>query len=241
MNQLTNIQQTMSSREIAELTGKRHDHVLRDIDTLNANYEKLSFPKVGEGYYTLPSTGSQQHRCYELTKMQTIDLMTGYNIELRIKINRRWEELESNQKVIDFSNPNTVLQLAQNWADEQAKRIEAETKLKEQAPQVAFAMAMIGSTSTCLIGQLAKIITQNGYEIGEKRLFAYLRDKGYLGKSGENYNIPSQRYIEQGLFEIKKGSRTGNGGILITTQTPKVTGKGQQYFINHFLNNQIPA
>jgi anti-repressor protein len=239
MNQLTNIQQTMSSREIAELTGKDHRNVLRDCDNLNQNYESLSLLKIEQGHYI--AENGQKYRCYELTKMQTIDLMTGYNIELRIKINRRWEELESNQKAIDFSNPNTVLQLAQNWADEQAKRIEAETKLKEQAPQVAFAMAMIGSTSTCLIGQLAKIITQNGYEIGEKRLFAYLRDKGYLGKSGENYNIPSQRYIEQGLFEIKKGSRTGNGGILITTQTPKVTGKGQQYFINHFLNNQISA
>ncbi len=239
MNQLTNIQQTMSSREIAELTGKNHQHVLRDIDKLNDNYEKLGMSKVGQGYYTLHTTGQQKHRCYELTKMQTIDLMTGYNIELRIKINRRWEELESQKASIDFSNPNTVLQLAQNWADEQAKRIEAETKLKEQAPQVAFAMAMIGSTSSCLIGQLAKIITQNGYEIGEKRLFSYLREKGYLGKSGENYNLPAQRFIEQGLFDIKKGTRTGNGGILVTTQTPKVTGKGQQYFINHFLSKEV--
>jgi len=239
MNQLTNIQQTMSSREIAELTGKNHQHVLRDIDKLNDNYEKLGMSKVGQGYYTLQTTGQQQHRCYELTKMQTIDLMTGYNIELRIKINRRWEELESQKASIDFSNPNTVLQLAQNWADEQAKRIEAETKLKEQAPQVAFAMAMIGSTSSCLIGQLAKIITQNGYEIGEKRLFSYLREKGYLGKSGENYNLPAQRFIEQGLFDIKKGTRTGNGGILVTTQTPKVTGKGQQYFINHFISKEV--
>ena len=88
MNQLSNIQQTMSSREIAELTGKEHRSVLRDIDVLNSNYEKLGMHKVVQGYYTLPSTGSQQHRCYEPTKMQTIDLMTGYNIELRVKINR---------------------------------------------------------------------------------------------------------------------------------------------------------
>lgn len=239
MNQLSDIKLTMSSREISELTGKEHRNVLADCDKLNSQYVKMGLAEISAGVYTLPSTGSQQHRCYELTKMQTIDLMTGYNIELRIKINRRWEELESNQKAIDFSNPNTVLQLAQNWADEQAKRIEAETKLKEQAPQVAFAMAMIGSTSSCLIGQLAKIITQNGYEIGEKRLFSYLREKGYLGKSGENYNLPAQRFIEQGLFDIKKGTRTGNGGILVTTQTPKVTGKGQQYFINHFLSKEV--
>src|SRR5690606_38874862 len=116
MNQLTNIQQTMSSREIAELTGKEHRSVLRDIDVLNSNYEKLGMHKVVQGYYTLPSTGSQQHRCYELTKMQTIDLMTGYNIELRIKINRRWEELENKSQFQVPSSMSEALRLAANQA-----------------------------------------------------------------------------------------------------------------------------
>lgn len=83
----------MSSREIAELTGKRHDNVVRDIDKLNKSYENGGLLKVEEGYYTLPNTGNQQHREYRLTKIQTLDLMTGYNIDLRIKVNRRWEEL----------------------------------------------------------------------------------------------------------------------------------------------------
>ena len=98
-----------------------------------------------------------------------------------------------------------------------------------------FADTVIGSQSSCLIGELAKLITQKGYEIGEKRLFKWLRENHYLGTRGEYYNIPNQQYIEQGLFELKKGTRSGNGGVMHTTITPKVTGKGQVYFVNKFL------
>ena len=226
----------MSSREIAQLTNKRHDHVLRDCDALNESYEKLGLPKVGEGYYTHPNTGDQQHREYLLTKMQCLDLMTGYRIDLRIKVNRRWEELES-RPAIDFSNPDTVLMLAQNWKEEQQKRIAAERQIEEQAPAVTFTSAVIGSQNSCLIGELAKILRQNGVEIGEKRLFEWLRSKGYLGRCGERYNIPNQQYVEQGLFRLRKGVRTGSGGVLHTTTTTKVTGKGQVYFVNKFLSD----
>lgn len=97
LNELTlNVQgeQTMSSKEIAELTGKEHRNVLRDCDKLNEEYEKLGLLKIEQGSYTLKNTGDQQHRVMYLTKMQTFDLMTGYNTELRIKVNRRWAELE---------------------------------------------------------------------------------------------------------------------------------------------------
>lgn len=121
-------------------------------------------------------------------------------------------------------------------AAEQAKKIETQQKqLQEQAPKVLFADTVIGSQSSCLIGELAKLITQKGYEIGEKRLFKWLRENHYLGKKGEYYNIPNQQYVEQGLFELKKGTRSGSGGVMHTTITPKVTGKGQVYFVNKFL------
>lgn len=110
-------------------------------------------------------------------------------------------------------------------------------QLTAQAPKVLFAEAIMGSKTSCLIGELAKIITQNGYEIGEKRLFKWLREHGYLGKKGEYYNMPNQRWMEQGYFEIKKGSRSGNDGVMHTTQTPKVTPKGQAYFIEKFLSS----
>lgn len=234
ITKINKIGQTMSSREIADLTGKRHDHVLRDCDALNENYEKMGFPKIGEGYYTHPNTGNQQHREYRLTKMQTFDLMTGYSAELRIKVNRRWAELEAKEQAHQ-QIPQSFSE-ALRLAAEQAEKIEAQQKqLQAQAPKVLFADTVIGSQSSCLIGELAKLITQKGYEIGEKRLFKWLRENHYLGTRGEYYNIPNQQYIEQGLFELKKGTRSGNGGVMHTTITPKVTGKGQVYFVNKFL------
>ena len=137
-----------------------------------------------------------------------------------------------------LTSPDFLIQLATNLKEEQQKRIEAERKVTEAAPAVAFTKAVQSANSSCLIGELAKLIAQNGYSIGEKRLFAWMRDNGYLGKHGERYNIPNQQYVEQGLFELKKGVRSGNNGGLHTTITPKVTGKGQVYFVNKFLGNK---
>ena len=137
-----------------------------------------------------------------------------------------------------LASPDFLIQLATNLKEEQQKRIEAERKVTEAAPAVAFTKAVQSANSSCLIGELAKLIAQNGYSIGEKRLFAWMRDNGYLGKQGERYNIPNQQYVEQGLFELKKGVRSGSNGVLHTTITPKVTGKGQVYFVNKFLGNK---
>lgn len=121
-------------------------------------------------------------------------------------------------------------------AAQQQEKIEEQQKLIEtQVPKVLFASAVEGSRSSCLIGELAKIITQNGYPIGQNRLFKWMRDHGYMGKCGENYNIPYQVYVEQELFELKKGIRSGKDGVMYTTTTPKVTGKGQVYFVKKFL------
>lgn len=137
-----------------------------------------------------------------------------------------------------LTSPDFLIQLATNLKEEQQKRIEAERKVTEAAPAVAFTKAVQSANSSCLIGELAKLIAQNGYSIGEKRLFAWMRDNGYLGKQGERYNIPNQQYVEQVLFELKKGVRSGSNGVLHTTITPKVTGKGQVYFVNKFLGNK---
>lgn len=229
---INKIGQTMSSREIAELTGKNHQHVLRDCDLLNENYERMSLSKIGQSQYK--ADNGQTYREYRLTKMQTFDLMTGYSAELRIKVNRRWAELEAKEQAHQ-QIPQSFSE-ALRLAAEQAEKIEAQQKqLQAQAPKVLFADTVIGSQSSCLIGELAKLITQKGYEIGEKRLFKWLRENHYLGTRGEYYNIPNQQYIEQGLFELKKGTRSGNGGVMHTTITPKVTGKGQVYFVNKFL------
>ena len=94
------------------------------------------------------------------------------------------------------------------------------------------------STRSCLVAELAKIITQNGYEIGQNRLFKWMRSQGYLGKQGEYYNLPTQRAMELGLFEVKKTSISKPDGTVLVTTTPKVTGKGQVYFVNKLLKGQ---
>ena len=136
------------------------------------------------------------------------------------------------------NNPDLVIRMATQLKQEREEkaRLEAENKriIEETAPAVTFTQAVSGSASSCLIGELAKLIDQNGYPMGEKRLFKWLRENGYLGTKGERYNIPNQRYVEQGLFELKKGTRSGNNGVMYTTITTKVTGKGQIYFVNKF-------
>lgn len=133
-----------------------------------------------------------------------------------------------------LSDPDYLIQLATALKDERQKRIEAEQSVKAAQPAINFTKAVSGSVSSCLIGELAKLINQNGTPMGEKRLFQWMRDNGYLGTKGERYNIPNQKYVDMGLFELKKGVRSGSNGVLHTTITTKVTGKGQIYFVNKF-------
>lgn len=109
-------------------------------------------------------------------------------------------------------------------------------QIEEMKPKVVFADAVATSHTSILVGELAKILKQNGIDMGQKRLFAWLREKGYLIKrQGTDYNMPTQKAMDLGLFEIKEGSYVNGSGVNITTKTPKVTGKGQQYFISKFL------
>lgn len=134
--------------------------------------------------------------------------------------------------------------LAQATIEKKNKQIEQmkddiyvlEEEIETNAPKVLFADAVSTSQRSCLISELAKILTQNGYEIGQNRLFKKLREQGYPCKSGSSYNQPTQRAMEMGLFEIKQTSITKPDGHVIVNVTPKVTGKGQIYFINKFLN-----
>jgi anti-repressor protein len=136
-----------------------------------------------------------------------------------------------------MSRKELALMIVQAEEEKEALMLEnkqKEAQLEEQKPKVVFADAILGSTSSCLVGELAKILTQNGYKIGQNQLFVWLRANHYLGVSGEYYNIPNQRYVEQGLFELKKNTHSENG-VMKTTVTTKVTPKGQQYFINKFI------
>lgn len=125
-------------------------------------------------------------------------------------------------------------------AEEEKEQLAIENKqqqeqLEEQKPKVAFANAVLSSPDSVLIGELAKILCQNGYETGEVRLFEQLRNEGYLCSFGSDRNMPMQRYLEMGLFEVTKGTRSGKNGEQHVTRTTKVTQKGCHYFINKFI------
>lgn len=141
-----------------------------------------------------------------------------------------------------LNDPENAILMLQAYQKERNERLAAQQqveKLEAQAaedkPKVIYADAVKGSTSSCLIGELAKMIAQNGHPIGEKRLFQWMRDNHYLCSYGERFNLPYQQYIEQGLFTLKQNVFSINGEIKIRNTT-KVTGKGQIYFINKFLN-----
>lgn len=134
-----------------------------------------------------------------------------------------------------LTNPDFLIQLATKLKEEQEARKKLEEQAEKNRPKIVFADAVASSETSILIGDLAKLLRQNGINTGQKRLFSQLREHGYLIKSGSSKNIPTQRSMEMGLFEIKEGSYVDGNGCNVTTKTTKVTGKGQQYFINKFL------
>lgn len=141
-----------------------------------------------------------------------------------------------------LSDPDYLIRLATNLKEEKAKRALAEAQIERDKPKVLFADTVSSSNKSCLVGELAKLISQEAIrrgeinkKIGQNNLFAWMRSNGYLCKSGERKNQPLQQYVEQGLFELKKGTYVDANGVNVLTTTTKVTGKGIIYFINKFL------
>lgn len=144
---------------------------------------------------------------------------------------------ETIEKVL--ADPDTIIQIATQLKEERAKRMQAEVVLEQQKPKVLFAQAVETSETSILVGQLAKLLTQNDVNIGQNRLFAWLRDNGYLGKKGAHYNEPTQYSIERGWFEVTERTIQNPDGSIRITRTTKVTGKGQIYFINKLLTKAV--
>lgn len=139
--------------------------------------------------------------------------------------------------------PEEVMARALRIADEtmrrQKERIESLSSANaEMRPKALFADAVAASESTCLVGELAKMLRQNGVEIGQNRLFDWLRERGYLGKGGSNRNVPTQASMDMGLFRIKETAVTHSDGRVTINRTPKVTGKGQVYFVQKLLGEK---
>jgi len=133
-----------------------------------------------------------------------------------------------------LGNPDFAIQLLQKYKEERMEREALQEKVEEDKPKVLFADSVTSSNTAILIGDLAKIIKQNGIDIGQKRLFQWLRNNGYLIKNGTSRNMPTQKAADSGLFFVKETSITNSDGSTRITKTTKVTGKGQMYFINKF-------
>ncbi len=226
---------------VAEKFKKRHSDVLRAIDNLNCSPE---FRKRNFAFVEYQGLGAMRGRTCYMNKDGFAFLAMGFT---GMDAGRFKEDYinafnKMEQTIINggFFVP-TSFREALLLAAEQQEVIEAQLRtISAQAPKALFADAVATSTQSCLIGELAKILRQNGIEIGQNRLFTWLRHNGYLCQSGERYNQPTQMAMDMQLFEIKKTTINKPDGSILVSATTKATGKGQIYFVNKFLK-QVPA
>ena len=230
--------QTMSSIEIAELSGKQHKHVLEAIRSMEPAWVKVSGTKFRPAEYT--DAQGKVRPCYELTKTECLYVATKFNDEARAKLVKRWEELET-----QVQTPKTYLEALKALvaSEEEKEQLQLEVKkrdekIEQDAPRVLFSKAVETSNRSCLISELAKILQQNGINIGQNRLFAWMRGHGYLCSKGQYYNQPTQKSMEMKLFEIKQTTINKPDGSVLVSTTTKATGKGQVYFVNKFLSEK---
>lgn len=233
---------TIDSRDVADWVGKRHDHLCRDI---SGYIEHISnAPNLGVVDYFIPSTykdaKGEERPCYLITRKgceMVANKLTGRKgVIFTAKYIERFHEYEN---VVKLALPQDYPSALRALADSFERQQQLTAKVVEDAPKVLFASAVTASEDSISVGDLAKLLKQNGVKVGQKRLFQWLRDNGYLIKQkGESWNMPSQRSMEQGLFEIKMSTGVKPDGAIRTNMTPKVTGKGQVYFINMFLKGK---
>ncbi len=236
---MNELQQKLDSREVAEMVGKAHNKLMRDIRDY---IDQLGESKIGHTDFFSESTYTTAQNkvlpCYLITKEGCEFIahkLTGVKgTEFTAKYIKRFHEMKN---IIKEHIPQGKELLALAVLEAQ-KTIEEQTaQIEEMKPKAIFADAVATSHTSILIGDLAKILKQNGIETGRKRLFEWLRENGYLSKrKGTEWNSPTQKSMNLGLFEVKETTSVNPDGSVRINKTTKVTGKGQQYFINKFLN-----
>ncbi len=234
------------SVKVAQVFGKEHKNIIRAIRTLLGSAQNCAHQKwFCESTY-LDAQGKP--RPMFLMNRDGFSLLamglTGAKA-MQFKVGFI-EQFNAMEKIVQEVKQSATPAIPQSFAEalrlaaSQAEQIEQQQKqIEAERPRVLFSQAVETAKQSVLIGELAKIICQNGVQTGEKRLFAWMRENGYLCQYGERYNQPTQKAMEMGLFEMKKTTiQKANGETLVSTTT-KVTGKGQIYFVNKFLyNNQ---
>lgn len=233
-------QPVTDSLTVAETFGKRHDNVLQDIKSLECS-EEFSLLNFQESEYT--NERGRTYPKYLITQDGFAFLVMGYTgkeaarfKELYInEFNRMKQQLALQQ----FNIPQNMHEALLLAAGLESERHKLQIKIEQDKPLVVFAESIQVSKDLILVRDMAKLLKQKGVETGETRFFEYLRDNGYLIKSGSDRNMPTQRSMNLGIIEVKTGSRLGSEGVTKITRTPKITGKGQVYFINKFLNKEL--
>ena len=233
MNQIINItmnndRPTVSAREL---------HEFLEVKTAFKDW----FPRMCEyGFmegtdfcsFLSESTGGRPAQDAQLTIEMAKELCMIQRTEKGKQARQYFIQLEK-----DWNSPEKVMARALRMADQKIQ--ELSQQISESRPKVLFADAVASAQSSILVGELAKLLKQNGVDIGQNRLFSWMRENGYLIKrKGSDYNMPTQRSMEMGLFFIKETAITYSNGYVSVTKTPKVTGKGQQFFVSKFLGTE---
>lgn len=225
----------VSSRQIAESFEKNHNHVLRDIDSL-----KKDVSTFGQMFFesTEPDSYGREQRTYLMNRDGFTLLAMGFNgkaaLEWKLKYIAAFNEMEKKLTEKPQLTRSQLLATALIAAHEELE--EKDKQIAELTPKGVFADAVSASKQSILVGEMAKLLSQNGIEMGQNRLFAWLRENGYLIKrKGVSWNMPTQKSIDMGLFEIKESVHVDGNGCNVITKTPKVTGKAQIYFVNKFM------
>lgn len=235
-----------TSNRVAEELDVSHKNLLAKIDEYIKKFNKINGSKgVAESSaypdFYIPSEyihpqNKQKYRNYLITEKGIAQLIGGYSaavpiaFELNVAYINEFERMK-NELNTRSAVPGSFAEALKLAYEQQLEIEEKQKQLELQAPKVAFADAVYGSKTSILIGDLAKMINQNGYDIGQKRLFKWMRDNGYLIKRmGSDYNMPTQYAMERKLFEIRESVMGAD-----VFRTPRVTGKGQAFFINRFL------
>lgn len=226
-----NDQMLVSSLEVAKNFGKNHQHVMRDIRNLREGVQNWTDLFCEDTY--VHEQNKQQYPMYLMNRDGFTLLAMGFTgkdaLEWKLKYIQAFNEMEAK-----LNDPEFLVKRSMEYLEKRCNALLLENN--ELKPKARFAEAVSASEESILIGQLAKIIKQNGVDIGQNRLFQWMRDNDYLIKNGTRYNQPTQKAMELGLFEVKERTVNNPDGSVRITFTTKVTGKGQVYFVNKFLN-----
>lgn len=232
---MQNGEPVVSSRQIAENFDKNHRDVLRAVDNLKEdvrNFAQMFFES------TEPDSYGREQRAYLMNRDGFTLLAMGFTgkaaLEWKLKYIAAFNEMEKKLAEKPQLTRSQLLATALIAAHEELE--EKDKRIAELTPKGVFADAVSASSQSILVGEMAKLLSQNGIQMGQNRLFAWLRENGYLIKrKGAGWNMPTQKSIDMGLFEIKESVHVDGNGCNVITKTPKVTGKAQIYFVNKFM------